>query len=329
MEQKPKQIPNQKGMIGSFLHRIEHWLHPDKSGLDEVVDYAVNTIEPRLKQVRGYRKRLEAPLEICLAHCHHVVEAIPGPIYLKKSHYRDDPFIRAAFPGKQRIEPLLEKTEQSDGGLFGHGRVALLTMLSREKTVFGRKQQGNLIVGETAMRSITFTEHSLVGLASTLSESKKALERYCLEVIVEAVARELSEIRTRLVDLRQRKERLRAMSRLFGDQNTVDMGCVFVPYDPERAQKRHKVEQMMAETERELEAAAEESETPKSWLNIVEDILSRPEDILSIHQVSLRLNWSNILTDDPEQKANTINFATFTLGEEMQREGVLIAYQQV
>ena len=31
--------------------------------------------------------------------------------------------------------------------------------------------------------------------------------------------------------------------------------------------------------------------------------------------------------DDPNEKADTITFATFTLADEMQREGVLVEYE--
>jgi len=45
-----------------------------------------------------------------------------------------------------------------------------------------------------------------------------------------------------------------------------------------------------------------------------------------MQRISLRLNWKNVLTDDPNEKAETITFATFTLSDEMQREGVLVEY---
>ena len=86
---------------------------------------------------------------------------------------------------------------------------------------------------------------------------------------------------------------------------------------------------MLRETENEISTASSESETPEDWLTIIEDFLSRPEDIVNLRLVSLRLNWCNVLTDDPDEHANTVTFATFTLADEMQREGVLVAYEQV
>lgn len=328
--QKQSMTSDQMGVVQSMLNRLVCRLHANKPE-NELIDYVVNTIEPKLKRVRGYRKRLQEPLQICRKHCRAMVAEIPGPIYLKRSGYSEDPLVNAAFAGSGRIEDLLGRADDttSENALSGTERVALLTMRSREKTIFGSKRQGSMIVGDSAMRTISFTEHNIVGLATTLVNSREALEKYCLEIIVEATARELFEIRTKLVDLRQRQEWLRAMNKMFGEGKGLGMGCVFVPFDPEKKEKQKKIEQMLKETENEIAVARSESETPENWLTIVENILSRPEDILSMRLVSLRLNWSNVLTDDPEEKADTITFATFTLGEEMQREGVLIAYEQL
>ncbi len=328
MSQKQGMTSNKSGVLKSMLNSLGGLLHANEPE-NEIIDYVVNTIEPKLSLVRGYRKRLQKPLQICREHCKVIVAEIPGPIHLKRSGYSDDPLLTAAFAGADRFEKLLNLADKatSETALPGAARVALLTMTSREKTIYGSKKQGDMIVGDAAMRSINFTDHNIVGLATTLAKSREALEKYALDIIIEATARQLSEIRTKLVDLRQRQERLRAMEKMFGTGKGLGMGCVFVPFDPEKQKKQQQIEQMLMETESEIAVASSKSETPENWLTIVEDILSRPEDILSIRLVSLRLNWCNVLTDDPDEKANTITFATFTLGDEMQREGVLIAYE--
>ena len=298
---------------------------------NEFIDYIVNTVEPKLKQVRGYRKRLLEPIRICREHCKAIVAEIPGPIYLKRTGYNDDPVIKAAFAGSEKIEDFLNRIDKETSQTESPGteHVALLTMKSTETTIFGSRKLGNMIVGDAAMRCITFTDHQVVGLATTLAKSREALEKYCFEIIAEAAARELSEIRTKLVDLRQRKEWLRAMNKMFGCGKGAGMGCVFVPFDPEKLKKQQELEQKLVETESEIATARNQTEKPEDWLTIVENFLSKPEEILSMRPVSLRLNWSNVLTDDPDEKAETITFATFTLADEMQREGVLVAYEQV
>ncbi|MFW2366388.1 MAG: hypothetical protein ACN4GW_08220 [Desulforhopalus sp.] len=329
--ERKKSMPfTRGGVVRSILSRVGG-LFKTSLPEDELIEYVVNTVEPRLREVKGYRQRLQVVLRVCRGHCRAMVVEIPGPVLLKKAEYRDEPVIRAAFTGPERIEELLGRgvSTPSNPELPGPLRVGLLTMRSTEKKIFGRKQQGNMVVADIAMRSINFTDHNLVGLAATLADSREALENLSLEIIAEAAARELSEVRTRLVDLRQRQEQLRAMRKMFGGSGTgTGMGCVFVPFDPEKHEKKKKLEQMLVETENKIAIASKGSETPEDWLTIVENFLSKPEDILSMQLITLRLDWSNVLTNDPDEKANVITLATFTMSDEMQREGVLVVYEQ-
>lgn len=296
---------------------------------NELIDHFVSIIEPRLKQVKGYREKLREPIQMCQAHCRAMISEIPGPILVKRSGTNDDPLIRAVFLAENNLQSLIKKADaEYQGSLKGTRRFGLLTMRSTERTVFGRKKQGDMILGDTAMRAITFIDHNLVGLANSLPNSMKALESFCLDILAESAARELSEKRTNLVDLRDRKEKLRAMNRMFGEGQVDGMGAIVVPFDPEYKEKKKRLQEMILETEHDIDKAIRTSQTPEDWLLIMTEFLSRPKDILSMHVVSLRLDWSNILTSDPDEKADTISLAAFTLSHEMQREGVLIAYSR-
>ncbi len=316
------------GVLQFMRSRVEGFFQSSDPE-DELIDYVVDIIEPKLKLVKGYRNRLREPIERCRAHCRAIVTEIPGPIKLRRNGHGSDPFLRAAFTKSETLDNLLNQADlvRTSASLYGTDRVALLTMTSREKTIFGRKQLGNMMVTETAMRAVTFTDHAIVGLSTTLASSRKALEKYTLDIIAEAVARELSEARTRLVDLSQRQVRLRAMEKMFGTAKGAGMGCVFVPYDPEQSKKKKEVERLLAETEDQLVSARSRSETQEDWLTIAVECLSRPDDIMDMRLISLRLNWKNVLTDDPSEKADTITFATFTLADEMQREGVFVEFE--
>jgi hypothetical protein len=328
IQQKQIKTSDKTGVFHFMRSRIEGWLNTSDPGY-ELIDYVVSIIEPKLKLAKDYRKRLREPLEICCEYCRTMVAEIPGPIKLRRNGLGGDPLIRAAFTKSELLEDLLNKADRgrASASLSGTERVALLTMTSKERTIFGRKQIGDMLVADAAMRAVTFTDHTIVGLSSTVESSRKALEKYTLDILAGAAARELSEARTRLVDLNQRQEWLRAMEKMFGTGTGASMGCVFVPYDPEKFKKQKEIEQLLVETQDELASARSRSETPDDWLTMVENVLSKPDDILNMRLISLRLDWKNVLTDDPSEKADIITFATFTLANEMQREGVLVEYE--
>lgn len=83
---------------------------------------------------------------------------------------------------------------------------------------------------------------------------------------------------------------------------------------------------LLEETKNELSTAIKSYDTPKDWLIFLEQYLSAPEKILAVSLVSLRLDWRNVLTEDPDEKASTMTFAQCSLGEEVMRDAVFIAY---
>ena len=123
--------------------RVQDWFKSSDPERDRA-DYAVQIIEPKLKLARNYRKRLQEPLRKCRLHCRALVAEIPGPIRLRRNSSHSDPFVKAAFTRPEHLEQLLTQTDLSPpaASLPGSDRVALLTMSSRERTIFGRKQMG-------------------------------------------------------------------------------------------------------------------------------------------------------------------------------------------
>ena len=97
----------------SFAERLKKW-YRDRQDDAQVIDYVVETVEPKIKDVRGYRQSLRQPLELCLQYCKTMITQIPGPIYLKPPNYYADPLINAAFVGSEKIEDLLARPGGQD-----------------------------------------------------------------------------------------------------------------------------------------------------------------------------------------------------------------------
>lgn len=309
----------------SIMARLGLW-HQNRQAKKQLVEHVVKTVEPKIRQARRYQKQLEKPIQTCLEHCQAMVAGIPGPIHLKPTDYDADPLIHAAFIASEGIENLLLKQDSTLTSPIPSGadRYALLTMTHKETTIYGPKVQGDMILGDVAMQSVTFTDHKIVGLATTLESSQEKLEELCFHLILEAISRELAAKRTNLAELHEHLERLHALSKMFSDGNNPKN--YFGNSSHEDFEKLQKVEQMLKESKEELVHARQGNETPEDWLAILIDYLTMPEKIMHIEHITLRLDWKNVLTDDPGEKANTLTLAQCSLTDEMKRDAVLIAY---
>jgi hypothetical protein len=258
-----------------------------------------------------------------------MVEEIPGPIQLKKSDYDADPLIHAAFLSSPiTLDDLIRKKEK----LYNlspseePGRFAILTMVQKETTVFGPKVHGEMIIQDARMKSLTFSDHKVVGLATSLESSRNKLANVCFEMILGAVSNELAAKRTDIRELQEHLERLHAMSHIFleGSQPKSFFGHD-TPVDPD---KLEKVEEMLKEAENELVHERQGYETPEDWLAILIDYLTVPEKVMHIQPISLRLDWRNVITESPEEKAHRITLAQCSLADHIRRDAVLISYVQ-
>lgn len=320
MDLKKRQSPKKE--TGSFFSRLISQ-RSQKKDENKVIDGVVYHIEPKIARVRGYRNLLREPVQKCHQHVQSLVAAIVGPIHLGSSEYHSDPVVHATFAGRERLEEFLNISAKqiedfcSDGGeLFG-----LLTMTREEKTTYGRKMEGNLIVGDVPMRALNFTEHRIVGAAGSLNDTRLRLEKLALEVLAESARQELKERRTLVDELRDQQSRLKAMARMFGLDRIGKTGSGYL--NAETLQKRDKVKQLLAQTEEELSKAREENETPQDWLEVVVKKLAEPQKILHYVNDTLNLDWRNIRSEFSDEKSNSFTLTRFGLAEELTRDAIL------
>ena len=309
----------------SLISRLRQW-HQQRRVERELTDHVVDKIDSQLRWVRGYRKRLRLPIQTCRDHCRKIVEDLPGPVDLDSSSYHADPLIKAAFKGEEKIEPLLMKAEQEidESGTLENRRIALLSMVHSSKEIFGRKQNGTMLLGEERMTTVTFADHKIVGLATSLEASREKIEQVVFELIIEGVSHELALEVADVEELKERRDTLRTMWRMFGGSGHFDEKED--QYPVQEREKLVQINSLLKETERELSESLHVIETPEDKLNFIEKYLSSPWILFDVGQLTFRLDWRNVIAEDPDIPANTITLARCSLGKEFARDAVLISY---
>jgi hypothetical protein len=322
-------VPTMSSSFGSstsLFTRFNFWLK-DRELEKELIEHVVETIEPKIRLAGGYRKQLGKPVQVCLEYCRKMVEEIPGPILLNKSDYDADPLIHAAFLGSQvTLKDLIQKQENSANLSESDEseRFAILTMVQKETTVLGPKIEGEMIIQDARMKSLTFSDHRIVGLATSLESSRNKLANVCFEMILGAVSKELASKRTDIRELEEHLERLQAMSHIF--MEGTQPKSFFGHNSPEDPEKLEKVEKMLKEAEGDLVQERQGYETPDDWLAVITENLGTPEKVMNINPLSIRLDWRNVITESPVEKAHRITLAQCSLADHIKRDAVLISY---
>ena len=298
---------------------IKQWLH-ERQLENEVLDHLVETVDPQIKKVRGHRNKLREPLAICKEYGDKLVATIPGPILADPMKWSATPQLKALFAGAENTEQLLAAEPGAEPAGY-----LLLTMTRTEKTIFGRKKRGEMIVGDARMQTVTFTDHKVFPLGATETEARAALEQLSIETIILTASQKLVEVLAELSDLHQQQSSLKAMSKMFGGAGRSHN--VFGVQSLEQREKLEQVTELLEETEQDLELYRSKLETPTQRLDSLAEYLSRPEKILTSDPFSLMLDWRNVIIDQPEERAVTLDLTQFSLPDEMQRDGVLIGFE--
>jgi hypothetical protein len=298
---------------------IKQWLH-ERHLENEVLDHLVEMVDPQMKKVRGHRNMLREPLNICKQYGENLAATIAGPILADREKWSASPQLKALFAGSDNPEQLLAAEQGAEPAGY-----LLLTMTRTERTIFGRKKRGEMVIGDAKMQSVTFTDHKVFPLGTTEAEARAALEQLSIETIILAASRKMVAVLAELSDLHQQQSNLKAMSKMFGGSSRGHN--VFGVQPMEQKEKLEKVTALLEETEQDLELYRSKLETPEQRLESLAEYLSRPEKILTSEPFSLILDWRNVIIDEQEGKAVTLALTRFSLPDEMQRDGVLVGFE--
>lgn len=293
----------------------------------QATDMIVEVADPGIRQVGRYRKTLRSPVAGAMEYCTSLVDSIPGPVRLSRQQYHADPLVKAIFTSADELEELLRIVPESrDLPDHEEGRdfIALLTMAKTEKTIFRHHQQGDVILRDVKSRAVNFSEHRLVAPSSTMDNSKELLRQRALEVLATIAMEGIASFRGDLAELRERREHLKSMRRIFGGRSHTQE--LFAGPDRETAEKLRKVKKRLSETEAEIETARQEFETPEDALALLQKIMNQPEGALFTRDQSMRVDWMNVLVDGNDAEGNEISLAELSVTDELQRSAVLVEF---
>mgnify|MGYP001416649051 FL=1 len=322
---------NSSARIGGWIEHV--WRLRQTRGEQDVVlqqttDQVVQIADPVTRQAKGYRKALHASIAEAMEHCASLIDAIPGPVYLDRNRYYDDPVVKALFASPDELEEVLRFSPDVNA-LRKRGQTgevsALLTMTQQAKTIFGHKQEGEMLVRDVRQQAVSFFDHKIVAPSADLVETKAGIVNRGLEVLATVAMEEITTLRARKAELQQKKEYLKGIVKILGGKTRVRE--MFATRDPGNWEELRKAEKTLVAVEEELEQLREQLATPEQALGHLEAIMRKSGEILVVRDQFFRLNWMGVRVDDASgSDGNDITLAEFSLQDEFRRSAVLVAF---
>jgi len=297
--------------------------------LNAAVELVVDVADSDIRRVGKYQKRLRDSVDSALGYCTTLVDELPGPVHLSRRSYHADPVVKAVFISDDQVIEILKSAlnkRSVPSEVKGDEMVAMLSMIRTERTLFGREQQGEMVVADVAKRTVNFIDHRVVALSPDLTATKEKLRNRALEVLAILAMERIMTIRGNIAVLRERKVYLQSMRRILkGRHHTMDM---FAHHSHESSKKIKKIKQQLVELETELQTALGQHAGPVDSLAILAEILEGAGESLTLQSQSFRVDWMNVLLDGRgSAEGNDISLAELSAGEELQRWAMIVTFR--
>lgn len=197
------------------------WLSPPPppdAATQALIERAIVQIDPLIRQVRGYERRLAPIVRQAYDYCERVALAIPGPFPISRAAFASDPLVHALFGSAEDIEAMLATSQCVRDYLAGHGALepgqccALLGMRRSVTTGFGTRLSGELIRRDEPLKTLSFSDHTLAEPSPDLDGVHRRLAEAMFDGLIKGFVSHIDEVRTERQELRDAQSYERALT---------------------------------------------------------------------------------------------------------------------
>ena len=317
----------------AFGRRVERdaAVHPGKAAVEEAVEKVVDGIDPRLRLVPGYKRKLRGEVAAALAHIGNLVDQVPGPVDVSRRAFVSDPHVRAFFATPDELQGTfgcsselqsffadLQNSEEDEC-------CALMCADKEEKSVLGHELTGDTVRRDVMQTAINFLDHKVLSPAASDKDVRDGIKDCIFDGLITHALRHIYGIKVHRQDLEDQRRILQ--SRLRARQAQGNGLSALLAEADEEDEQSEDIQAQLAEAERKLDRLPGSEQVLSFYLDEVRKIFGRPEDFIRLNVACFRLNDMGIIVEgDTAQTANTLCFSELEIADVMKRVVTVVRY---
>ena len=315
--------------MGGFIQRAGERLglkrKAARPGIQDAVALVLENSCPQIRLIRGHKKRLKQPVESALNYAARIVDTIPGPVDASTDAAVDDVLVKSFFRDKEQLndtlagDPVLKDflSRESSDAFF-----VLLTMNRDLKTIFGARQQGEILQRDVALKAVNFSEHKFRVPSTSMVELKHAIARGFLRILSHWALENVLEEQSRKEELSKLKEEMTAKVKLLAHERHK---MVLEWPDDSAGQSYHAAQKLLEKIEDELNVIKTKSIDSNYYLGEVTRILNHPEDFLTADHLTMHFDRMGIVLDGKGSgESDGLDLIEVRLGDALRRSCVIL-----
>jgi hypothetical protein len=303
---------------------FERWLR--KLGLDPqsrqrareqaaLIEQLIDTCDRRLRLLPGYQDALAPGMRVSQTYLSSLMSQLPPVLELSLPSFSRDPRLGLLFSGPASLLELLESSETLREFFLsasnGDEAWALLAMQRSETGRFGVAMENGELRSDVAQVVVSFDGHRLMVPSPSQEAFLQRSGAHALDVLSAVIARRLSlmEQSRQLLESEQARLQLRLLA-------LQSEGCTVVDgqADDDLPDSVAGVDARLAELKPQL-AELRSHAGLEGMLDVVRQVLERPEDYFCVQTVTLRLNRMGIKVEGDDEGATDLMLEEVVLGK--------------
>lgn len=278
-----------------------------------LTDSIVDTVEPRVRADRHYRRKLEPCVRTSMDWLRRLGRTPLEPLVLAPDRWGSDPRLHAFFGQAADIPALLGRNKELRAFFEAPAHAgateawALLGMRREEKTVFAPRLEDGVLRQDVAQTVVNFTGHRLVAPAASEQEVRLEVGRRIMTRLAQVALGRILEIDRQGLAREQRKAWLATRLRFL---KLAQDGMEGIVDDPAT------IGAQIAQTRAELDQAVRDFIETKStlvtldgYIAQIEAVFDHPEQHVTLAQTPLHVSRMNVKAEagtDDAQHALTL-----------------------
>jgi hypothetical protein len=292
-----------------------------KMEVNQAVERVVVQVNPRLRAVGGYRKKLFPVVERAQEYARDLTVQVPGPVLVNRQTWSSEPFVNALFGSIDRMRWILSGPEVRrylKQHPVGGDCYAIIAAHPDVKRQLGVELVGETLQKDVRQTAVSFRDHEVAVVGESEEQVRQALAREALDLLVGLAAQDILEQESRIGEI---EERLRIVRLKLKVAETRSHGAgLLLDDNPDRSKEKATLAARVDKLEKDLQRERRGMATLDDYLKRLVELLAHPEAHLGLERVSVRLNRMNILREGSEESDGTeIEFARGRRGDKPTR----------
>lgn len=298
--------------------------------LDKVVQAVVDKVDPRMRGLSGYQRKLAPAIEEAARYAGELADDLPEPLEVARNRWAQEPCLRACFASVDSMQELFDNDRGlrkflSSGEALGASEVfTTIGMRIDRKTQHGYALRGEVVQRGVQQTAVSFADHRIGVAATNLETLRVGIQRRVLEELATRAMQRIMGMETRKESLSEQQATLRWKLKIY-EMREDSLETIW--RDKEVYERHAKdLRERLHVTETNLDDLMARAGNIEHFLEATVEEFSKARELISCEPLTLWLNNMNIEVEPNAPDAKEVRLVQVRVGRRRPRALQLVRF---